>query len=99
MDNSTHSCPLKPLGFYGRWFYLFRPLRPLGYHFRDMYIRRALPFLRLKESEVTINSIQAPSQIGCPVQLVPTYSTREVSLSVVIPTVKVSLKLVSHMLI
>src|SRR6516162_8949857 len=41
---------------------------------------------RLEESEVTINSIQAPSQIGCLVPLVPTCSTREVSLSVVIPT-------------
>src|SRR5271167_3151896 len=71
---------LKPLGFHGRWFYLFRPLRPLGYHFGDMYIRRALPPLRLEESEVTINSIQAPSQIGCLVQLVPTCSTREVLL-------------------
>src|SRR5271169_293195 len=75
-----HFRPLKPLGFHGRWFYLFRPLRPLGYHFGDMYIRRALPLPRLGESEVTINSIQAPSQIGCLVQLVPTCSTREVLL-------------------
>ena len=72
--------PLKPLGFHARWFHLLRSLRPLSYHSGDMYIRTALPPLRLEESEVTINSIQAPSQIGCLVQLVPTCSTREVSL-------------------